>query len=103
MQMEALLKESLGTSKLKSYGSGGGGSINRGLGYMTDKGPLFVKINAKREARRMFDGEFASLQALFDTHTIRVPKPIMVLENPSGGSLLVTEYLEMSGKSKFSR
>uniref|UniRef100_A0A914XQG5 protein-ribulosamine 3-kinase n=1 Tax=Plectus sambesii TaxID=2011161 RepID=A0A914XQG5_9BILA len=28
---------------------------------------------------------------------------IYVLENPSGGSLLVTEYLEMSGKSKFSR
>lgn len=30
------------------------------------------------QARRMFDGEFASLEAMYNTKTIRVPKPIKV-------------------------
>ena len=48
-KMEALLKRELGLSFVKATGQGGGGCINEGLGYDTDKGKIFAKINNKRE------------------------------------------------------
>lgn len=51
----------------------------------------------------MFDGEMASLIAIAATETVRVPKPIKVLDNPKGGSSIVLEYLEMKGKSENSK
>ncbi|KAB7502565.1 Fructosamine-3-kinase [Armadillidium nasatum] len=42
----------------------------------------------------MFDGEFESLKAIQATNTIRVPKPLLVVDNPKGGAALVMEYLE---------
>ncbi|RXG54929.1 Fructosamine-3-kinase [Armadillidium vulgare] len=46
------------------------------------------------QARKMFDGEFESLKAIQATNTIRVPKPLLVVDNPKGGAALVMEYLE---------
>lgn len=45
----------------------------------------------------MFDGEMASLIAIAATNTVKVPKPVKVLNNPKGGSSIVLEYLEMKG------
>ncbi len=45
--MEAFLKTHLPTNKLKQFGRGGGGCINKGVGYESDVGTIFVKINAK--------------------------------------------------------
>lgn len=73
-----LIKEALKTTTLKLHGRSGGGCINEGAGYMTDSGPIFIKRNRKSKAKQMFDGEFASLESLYATNTVRVPKPIAV-------------------------
>lgn len=43
----------------------------------------------------MFEGEMASLTAILRTDTVRVPKPIRVLDGPGGSSLLVMEHVDM--------
>lgn len=43
----------------------------------------------------MFDGEFQSLGALYATNIVKVPKPICVVDNPEGGAILITEYIDM--------
>lgn len=45
----------------------------------------------------MFDGEMASLKAIEETNTIKVPHPIAVLERPKGGHMLVMEHLDLKG------
>jgi fructosamine-3-kinase len=51
----------------------------------------------------MFDGESDSLKAIAATHTLNVPKPLHVLDNPEGGAVLVLEYLDMKGLTRYSR
>ncbi|XP_053299295.1 ketosamine-3-kinase isoform X2 [Pleuronectes platessa] len=101
--MEAKLKTELGTTMLKSTGHSGGGCISEGQSYDTDTGRVFVKINHKSEAKQMFDGEMASLDALLKTDTIKVPKPVKVIELDTGGCVLVMEHLDMRGLNKFSK
>ena len=44
----------------------------------------------------MFNGEFESLKAIEESQTIKVPHPIAVLENPTGGGhMLVMEHLDL--------
>ena len=43
----------------------------------------------------MFDGEYASLKAIEDTNTIKVPKPISVLQTEKGLTMLVMEHLDL--------
>lgn len=43
----------------------------------------------------MFDGEYEGLNSISNTNTIQVPKPLKVLDNPKGGSLIVLEYKKM--------
>uniref|UniRef100_A0A8C6DS57 protein-ribulosamine 3-kinase n=1 Tax=Moschus moschiferus TaxID=68415 RepID=A0A8C6DS57_MOSMO len=74
--MEELLKRELGCDSVKATGHLGGGCISQGQSYDTDKGRVFVKVNPKPEARRMFEGEMASLIAILRTGTVKVPKPI---------------------------
>lgn len=93
--METLLKRELGCNSVKATGHSGGGCISQGQSYDTDKGRVFVKVNSKSEAKRMFDGEMASLTAILKTGTVKVPKPIKVLDAPGGGSMLVMEHLDM--------
>ncbi|KAL4223167.1 fructosamine 3 kinase [Mactra antiquata] len=96
--LEATVKEELGLSVLKGTGQGGGGCINQGSVYDTDKyGKIFIKVNSKSGARTMFDGEFASLEALRAPNIVQVPKPIKVVDQPGGGSALIMEYVAMSG------
>uniref|UniRef100_A0A3Q3MTH8 protein-ribulosamine 3-kinase n=1 Tax=Mastacembelus armatus TaxID=205130 RepID=A0A3Q3MTH8_9TELE len=101
--MEAKLKKELGTSMLKSTGHSGGGYICEGQSYDTDTGKVFVKINHKNEAKLMFDGEMASLEAILMTEVVKVPKPVKVIELDTGGCVFVMEHLDMRGLSKYSK
>ncbi|CAI5766251.1 Hypothetical predicted protein [Podarcis lilfordi] len=93
--MEEALRRELGTSALRPTGHSGGGCISHGESYHTDHGRVFVKSNSRAEARRMFDGEMASLTAILQTKTVKVPKPIKVIDLPAGGTLFVMEHLDM--------
>ncbi|XP_063077077.1 ketosamine-3-kinase [Engraulis encrasicolus] len=100
--MEAQLKRELGTTILKATGHSGGGCINEGHSYDTDNGRVFVKINHKSEALRMFKGEMVSLEAILQTNTVKVPKPLKVIELERAGSVLVMEHVDMKSLNKFS-
>ncbi|KAM9780570.1 ketosamine-3-kinase [Neosynchiropus ocellatus] len=101
--MEAQLKRELGTSMLKSAGHSGGGCISEGQSYDTDSGRVFVKINHKSEAKQMFDGELASLEAIVKTGTVKVPKPLKVIELDTGGCVIVMEHLDLRSLNKYSK
>lgn len=81
---------------VKSLGRCAGGCISDGQSYETDSGQIFVKYNVDKkvgvasslflhtvlitilQAKVMFDGERASLEAILQTNTVHVPKPIKV-------------------------
>lgn len=100
--MEALLKRELGTSLLKSTGHSGGGCISEGQSFDTDTGRVFVKINHKNEARRMFDGEMASLEAILCSNTVKVPRPVKVVDLERSGAILIMEHVDMRSLNKYS-
>lgn len=101
--MEAKIKKELGTNVLKLTGHSGGGCISEGQSYDTDTGRVFVKINHKSEAKLMFDGEMASLEAILKTGAVKVPRPVKVIELDKGGCVFVMEHLDMRGLSKYSK
>ncbi|XP_033896525.1 ketosamine-3-kinase [Acipenser ruthenus] len=102
-EMESLLKKELNTSTLKATGRAGGGCISEGQSYDTDSGRVFVKVNHKSEARKMFDGEKASLEAILQTNTIKAPKPVKVIDlSPGGGAVFVMEHLDMRSINRHS-
>ena len=84
--MEAVVKQLLSTEILTPFGRNGGGCINEGRSYAIDDGTqIYVKYKAdKNGARQMFEGEFASLEAIKKTGRIRVPMPRAVGDYPSG-------------------
>ena len=79
--MENYLKDSLGYTFVKRSGRGGGGCISQGEMYHTDQGRIFVKENSRPGADTMFAGELASLQEIAATGTVRVPRPVRVLDS----------------------
>ncbi|XP_064392906.1 ketosamine-3-kinase-like [Halichondria panicea] len=101
--MEEVLRTSLHTTTLTARGGvAAGGCISNGRSYQTDNGTVFIKHNTKPETRSMFEGEYASLDALYSTHTVTVPKPIKVFPDGSGsGWFFAMEHLEMTGRSKY--
>uniref|UniRef100_A0A0N5ANH0 protein-ribulosamine 3-kinase n=1 Tax=Syphacia muris TaxID=451379 RepID=A0A0N5ANH0_9BILA len=95
-----VIKQKLGVKSLTPFGSSTGGCISSAHCYNTDKyGDVFIKYNSKNGAKLMFDGEFASLEAMNKTDTIHVPKPIMTICE-GASCCLVTEYLNLNGSSK---
>uniref|UniRef100_A0ACB8EKH0 Fructosamine 3 kinase n=1 Tax=Sphaerodactylus townsendi TaxID=933632 RepID=A0ACB8EKH0_9SAUR len=98
--MEAILRRELGTSVLRPTGHSGGGCISHGESFHTDQGHVYVKVNSRAEARRMFDGEMESLTAILQTQTVKVPKPMKVIDLPEGGAVFVMEHLEMRGLNR---
>jgi fructosamine-3-kinase len=76
-----------------------GGCINQGYAASDGEKTFFVKINQASQID-MFEAEAMGLQQMFDTHSIRVPKPLCW--GITGNSCyLVLEWLEMaSGNSK---
>ncbi|ETN72256.1 fructosamine kinase, partial [Necator americanus] len=78
---------------------GGGGCINSGRGYETKSlGKVFVKSNIKKGSDVMFRGEFASLKAMLETGTVRVPRPISVV-NLGGCTNTMKSALQASERS----
>eukprot|EP00878_Enallax_costatus_P003152 GHUV01003352.1.p1 GENE.GHUV01003352.1~~GHUV01003352.1.p1 ORF type:complete len:334 (+),score=67.88 GHUV01003352.1:159-1160(+) len=67
--------------------------------YTTQGGQAyFVKLAMGGRDDSMFQGEAQGLQAMYDTHTVRIPKVFHVGPMPNGhGSFIVMEALKMSG------
>ncbi|MCI4391797.1 hypothetical protein PGIGA_G00138520 [Pangasianodon gigas] len=99
--MEQLLKRELGCSRVKAVGSSGGGCISEGQSYSTDSRTVFAKINHKSQARCMFDGEKASLEAILSTNTIRVPRPMKVVDLEAGGAVFIMEHVDMKSLNRY--
>ncbi|XP_020023730.2 fructosamine-3-kinase isoform X1 [Castor canadensis] len=112
--MEQLLRTELRTVTLRAFGSPGAGCISEGRSYDTDAGPVFVKVNRRTQvqagnlripawlspqARQMFEGEMASLEALRSTGLVRAPQPMKVIDLPGGGAAFVMEHLKMKSLS----
>lgn len=71
----------------------GGGCINLASRYDTDIGSFFVKTN-RSIGPSMFEGEVLGLNAMYETQTIRVPKPFNFGPLPTGGSYIIMEFIE---------
>ncbi|MBD2325856.1 fructosamine kinase family protein [Alkalinema sp. FACHB-956] len=76
----------------------GGGCINQGYRLVSRDRSYFVKLN-RAEQIAMFEAEALGLQQMFETHTIRVPKPICsgVAES---ACYLVLEWLDLGRSSR---
>ncbi|CAN8254073.1 unnamed protein product [Cochlearia groenlandica] len=89
-------------TKITKISSVGGGCINLASHYDTDAGSFFVKTN-RSIGPEMFKGEALGLEAMYETRTIRVPKPHKASENyfvgelPTGGSYIIMEFVEFGG------
>lgn len=49
----------------------------------------------------MFVGEMASLEAILQTNTVKVPKPVKVIDLDRGGAVFVMEHVDMRSLSKY--
>ncbi|XP_061079759.1 ketosamine-3-kinase-like isoform X2 [Conger conger] len=54
------------------------------------------------KARLMFDGEAASLDSILKTETVKVPKPMKVIDLKTGGAVFVMEHMDMRSLHKYS-
>ncbi|KAI1704724.1 fructosamine kinase domain-containing protein [Ditylenchus destructor] len=98
--MEEILKRKLGTTRFEITGYEADGCISKGRAYQTDNGIVFVKTNNNKEADLMFQGEYASLQAIEATKAVRVPHPIGNFSVGPYGEALVTEFLDFGNSSR---
>uniref|UniRef100_A0A2P2LB70 protein-ribulosamine 3-kinase n=1 Tax=Rhizophora mucronata TaxID=61149 RepID=A0A2P2LB70_RHIMU len=80
-------------TQITRISSVGGGCINLANRYDTDAGSFFVKTN-RSIGPAMFEGEALGLGAMYETRTIRVPRPFKVGTLPSGGSYIIMEFIE---------
>ncbi|HEY9850535.1 MAG TPA: fructosamine kinase family protein [Leptolyngbyaceae cyanobacterium] len=71
----------------------GGGCINQGYAISNSQKTYFVKVN-QSAGLDMFEAEAIGLQQMWDTHTIRVPKPLCwgIADN---SAYLVLEWLDI--------
>lgn len=89
---EWILSEGKAT-QITKISSIGGGCINLASRYDTDAGSFFVKTN-RSIGPSMFEGEALGLGAMYETRTIRVPRPFKVGPLPTGGSYIIMEFIE---------
>lgn len=48
----------------------------------------------------MFEGEYASLEAILSTNTIRVPRPVKVVDLDEGGAVFIMEHVDMKSLNR---
>ncbi|XP_047318196.1 protein-ribulosamine 3-kinase, chloroplastic-like [Impatiens glandulifera] len=89
---EWILSEGNAT-EIRSISSVGGGCINLANRYDTDSGSFFVKTN-RSIGPSMFEGEALGLNQMYETKSIRVPKPFKIGPLPTGGSYIIMEFIE---------
>ena len=83
------------TFEIKNRRSVGGGCINQGYCLIGDTTNFFVKLNQASQVQ-MFEAEALGLKQMYETGTIRVPKPICV-GTAVNSAYIVLEWLELSG------
>lgn len=91
------LSISSSTTKIAGHGGSGFASTYR---LTTPKTSIFVKTSSGGEdARIMFEGEYASLNAINDAVPSLCPRALAhgPLENGNGGYFLATEFLDLKG------
>ncbi|MEM9924618.1 MAG: fructosamine kinase family protein [Cyanobacteria bacterium P01_D01_bin.50] len=72
-----------------------GGCINQGYSLTDGVRTYFIKLNQASQVQ-MFEAEALGLQQMYDTATIRVPKPIC-FGTVDNSCYIVLEWLEMGG------
>ncbi|NET72391.1 MAG: fructosamine kinase family protein [Sphaerospermopsis sp. SIO1G2] len=72
----------------------GGGCINQAYQISDGTTTYFVKLNQASQGE-MFAAEMLGLQQMYETHTIRVPKPIC-WGTTNNSSYIVLEYLKLN-------
>ena len=77
-----------------------GGDINSAVLLRGDNKSYFIKLN-NANLITMFEAEFAGLQELAKTQTIRVPKPVVCGQTPEH-AYLVLEHIDFGNKNKAS-
>ncbi|XP_038632349.1 ketosamine-3-kinase isoform X2 [Scyliorhinus canicula] len=91
--MESLLKRELNTVTLKALGHAA--AVLMDLDFC-------LKIEmCKLVAKKMFDGEMASLEAILKTSTVRVPKPVKVISLSDGGAVFVMEHFDIHSLNRY--
>jgi fructosamine-3-kinase len=75
----------------------GGGCINQGYHLTDGSRNYFVKLNQASQIA-MFEAEALGVQQMWETHTIRVPKPIC-WGTADNSAYIVLEWVEMGGRS----
>jgi fructosamine-3-kinase len=78
----------------------GGGCINQGYSVSNGQYTYFVKINQALYTT-MFSAEALGLQQIYDTHTIRVPKPLC-FGSAGNQAYIVMEWLEIGSGNNLS-
>lgn len=75
----------------------GGGCINQGYHLTDGSRNYFVKLNQASQIS-MFEAEALGIKQMWETHTIRVPKPLC-WGTEENSAYIVMEWLEMGGRS----
>ncbi|MBX5439670.1 MAG: fructosamine kinase family protein [Thermoflavifilum sp.] len=70
-----------------------GGDIHQAYRLSTTAGHFFLKTNTAPQAIQMFACEYRALKKIEQTHTIRVPQPLVFYQG-NGRAYLVMEFLE---------
>ncbi len=83
------------TFEIKNRRSVGGGCINQGYCLIGETTNYFVKLNQASQVQ-MFEAEALGLKQMYETGTIRVPKPICV-GAVANSAYIVLEWLELGG------
>lgn len=101
MDWSNIAKQIVATTKqdftVRTVQSISGGDINAAFRLQNGQISYFVKLN-RPELESMFAAEFAGLQELGNTRTLRVPKPI-VYGRSDAHSFLVLEWLDLGRSS----
>jgi len=98
------IEANLGSKVTKGGGVGGGSGWSSATIYSVEDGrQFFVKTARGMEALPMFTGEALGLQAMYDTHTIRIPKVYGFGELDGPGmkpsAFIVMEALNIRGRA----
>lgn len=84
------------TFQANNPGAVAGGCINQGYQLHDGNRSYFVKLNSASQVA-MFEAEALGVKQMWETHTIRVPKPIC-WGTAGNSAYIVLEWLEMGGR-----
>ncbi|KAK6329853.1 hypothetical protein TWF718_003285 [Orbilia javanica] len=87
----------LDPSRITISSIGGGSGFASTLRIQSGDKQFFVKTGIGESSRIMFEGEYESLNAIYNTAPELCPRPIAHGELHSGSYFLATEFLELTG------